>query len=278
MKRSSHHKGIWIVVIAGLLALGLLAGSLASGRNLLAAGLEVVATPVRSGFASFAEWVEGLYSYAFEYDQLMEENEALRQQVAELEEAAREGQEAQEENELLRELLGLKEKRADFDFEAATVTARGSSNWSSTLTLNKGTGDDVAVDDCVVDQYGYLVGIVSETGYNWCTVRTVIDVDFALGGEVSGTDTTGVLEGSFSLMGQGQLSLSYLDGDTELESGAQVLTSGASGIYPSGLVVGTVEQVLTDASGMSRYAVVTPSAELDNVRQVFIIKDFDIQE
>lgn len=278
MKRSSHHKGIWTVVIAALLALGLLVGSLASGRNLLAAGLEVVATPLRSGFSSLASWVEGIYSYAFEYDQLVEENEALRQQVAELEEAAREGQEAEEENELLRELLGLKEKRADFDFEAATVTARGSSNWSSTLTLNKGAEDDVAVDDCVVDQYGYLVGIVSEVGYNWCTVCTVIDVDFALGGQVSGGDTTGVLEGSFSLMDQGQLSLSYLDGDTELETGTQVLTSGASGIYPSGLVVGVVEQVLDDASGMSRYAVVTPSADLDSVRQVFIIKDFDIQE
>ncbi|MCD7928496.1 MAG: rod shape-determining protein MreC [Oscillospiraceae bacterium] len=278
MKRSSHHKGIWTVVIAALLALGLLAGSLASGRNLLAAGLEVVATPLRSGFSSLAGWVEGVYSYAFEYGQLVEENEALRQQVAELEEAAREGQEAEEENEQLRDLLGLKEKRADFDFEAATVTARGSSNWSSTLTLNKGSQDGVEVNDCVVDQYGYLVGVVTETGYNWCIVRTVIDIDLELGGTVSGTDTTGILEGDFSLMGQGQLKLSYLDGDTELETGVQVLTSGASGIYPSGLVVGVVEQVLDDASGMSRYAVVTPSADLDSVRQVFIIKDFDIQE
>lgn len=278
MKRSSHHKGIWIVVIAALLALALLTGSLVSGRNLLASGLEVISTPARSGFAALANWVEGLYSYAFEYDQLVEENEALKQRVAELEEAARVGQDAEEENELLRELLGLKEKRADFDFEAATVTAWGSSNWSSTLTLNKGTQDDVAVSDCVVDQYGYLVGVVIEAGYNWCTVRTVIDIDLELGGIVAGADVTGVLEGDFSLMSQGQLKLAYLDNDTELEPGVQVLTSGASGLYPSGLVVGVVEQVLKDASGMSRYAVITPSTDLNSIRQVFIIKDFDIQE
>ncbi len=278
MKRSNRRKGILIVIIAAVLALALLGGSALSGRNLLAAGLQVVVTPVRNGFASLANWAENRYSYAFEYDALVEENEALKKQVAELEEAARIGQEAEEENALLRDLLGLKEKRADFDFEAATVTARGASNWTSTMTLNKGTQDGVAINNCVVDQYGYLVGVVTEVGYNWCTVTTILDIDLSLGGQVAGTDVTGVLEGDFSLMEQGQLKLAYLENGTELDTGVQVLTTGASGLYPSDLVVGTVEEVRNDASGMNRYAVITPCSDLDSLHQVFIIKDFDIQD
>ena len=57
-----------------------------------------------------------------------------------------------------------------------------------------------------------------------------------------------------------------------------MLTSGLTGIYPSGLVVGTIESLHTDPSGMSRYAVLAPAADLDRLVEVFIIKEFDIVE
>lgn len=278
-KRPSHHKGIWIVLAAVVIAGVTLAFSLLGGSSGPLSGvLGVITTPVRGGLSSLAGWLEDRYNYAFQYDALQEENEQLKQRIAELEKDARLGADAIEENERLYDLLGLREKRRELTLESARITARGATNWASTLTLNKGTDYGVAVGNCVIDQYGNLVGIVRETSYNWCTLITVIDSDLEMGGLVARTDSAAILEGDFALMGEGKLKLTYLPENTQLLSGDQVLTSGMGGVYPSGLVVGTIDEVLTEPSGMGRYAVLSPAAALDELRQVFIITQFDIVE
>lgn len=262
------------VIAVAILVISLLGGS--SGP--LSGVLGIITTPLRSGLSAVTDWVEGRYNYAFRYDELVQENETLKQRVAELERAAREGQDALEENERYRDLLGLTEKRTDFDLESAYITARGATNWASTMTLNKGSKHGVAVDNCVIDQYGYLVGIVTEVSYNWCTIITVVDAELEMGGLISRTNSAAILEGDFSLMGEGKLTLRFLPENTQVISGDEVLTSGMGGVYPSGLKVGTIDEILTEESGMSRYAVISPSTKLDELRQVFIIKQFDIVE
>ena len=79
-------------------------------------------------------------------------------------------------------------------------------------------------------------------------------------------------------MTQGKLRLSYLPDEAQLVSGDEVVTSGMGDVYPSGLVVGRVEGVFTDPSGMTRYAVIVPDVTLDQLVEVFVIKDFDIVE
>lgn len=240
--------------------------------------LGVITTPLRSAFSAITGWVEDRYDYAFRYDALTQENEELKQRLAELEKAAREGEDALEENARYRDLLGLAEKRSDLELESAYITARGATNWASAMTLNKGEKHGVAVDDCVIDQYGNLVGVVDEVSYNWCTIITVVDADLEMGGVVARSNTAAILEGSFSFMREGKLTLTYLPEDTQLLSGDEVLTSGMGGVYPSGLKVGTIDEILTDESGLTRYAVISPATRLDGLRQVFIIKDFDIVE
>ena len=166
--------------------------------------------------------------------------------------------------------------QADFELEDATVTLRTASNWDSTLTINKGSNVDVAVGDCVVDAYGNLVGVISEVGLNYSVLSTVIDPSTEIGGRIPRTDDNAVLEGDFTLMREGRLKLSYLPENSQLISGDQITTSGLGDIYPSGLVVGTVESIHTEADGLTRYAVVTPAADLDDLRYVFVIKDFDV--
>ena len=158
------------------------------------------------------------------------------------------------------------------------VTARSTSNWESTLTLSKGSAQGIEVDDCVVDEYWNLVGIVAEVGENWCTVRTLIDANTEMGGQLVRTGGAAILEGDLALMGEGKLKLTYLPENTELMAGDQVLTSGMGGVYPSGLVVGHIEEVHTDESGMEQYAVLVPEADLAGVKQVFVITEFDIVE
>ena len=280
MKDFLRHNGILILIIAVLLAAitAVASYALKGTANPLSNALGVVTTPIRNGVSSFVGWAEGVYNYSFRYQELEEENQRLRSQIAELEKQAREGEAASKENEQLRELLDLRAKRSDFVFESARITARSTSNWASTLTLSKGSAQDVAAGDCVVDAAGNLVGIIDEVGSNYSVMITVVDANLQLGGIVSRTDSTAMLEGDFTLMQNGRLKMTYLPENTELLTGDLVLTSGLTGIYPSGLVVGTIESLHTDPSGMSRYAVLVPYADLNSLVEVFIIKEFDIVE
>ena len=272
--------GILFLVIALLLGLITAVVSFTFGgiANPFANLAGVVATPFRNGIHAFVTWTEGVYSDAFERQAIAEELEALKQENAQLREQAREGEAASRENDRLRNLLGLKEKRRSFQLESATVTARGISNWSSTLTVNKGSAQEVAAGDCVIDEYGNLVGVIDQVGLNWSTLITVVDVDLELGGRIARTDGSAIIEGDFALMAQQKLKLTYLPENAQLLSGDAILTSGlmsgGSATYPSDLVVGYVEQVRADESGMSDYAVLTPATDLDSLEQVFVITGF----
>ena len=186
------------------------------------------------------------------------------------------------ENERLRDLLGFQQKHSELVTEPATVTAHGSSNWSSTLTISKGSANGLAAGNCVIDQYGNLVGVISEVGLNWSTLITVVDVDLEMGGLIARTDGAAIIEGDFALMSQGKLKLTYLPEGTQLLAGDTILTSGlrsgGTATYPSGLVVGYVEQMRSDDSNMNDYAILTPAAALDKLEQVFVIKSFDVVE
>lgn len=270
-----------VLIIAALLLSILLGASAAFSKGRsgpLSNFVTVITTPFRSGTAAVLDWADGVYGYIFQYKDLYDELDLLRQKVAELEETVRENQEAAQENQKLRELLGLQAKRRDFVFESARITARSTSNWNSTLTLSKGASAGVAAGDCVVSETGVLVGVVQEVGHNYCHVCTIINPDIEMGGVVTRTYSAGILEGDFSLMEQGLLKLSYLPDKAQLVAGDEVLTSGTGDVYPSGLVVGKIQGVFTDPSGMNRYAVIKPSIDLDLVTEVFIIKDFDIVE
>ena len=92
------------------------------------------------------------------------------------------------------------------------------------------------------------------------------------------TDEIGVAEGDFQLMDQSKLKLSYLSPDAQLLNGDLIVTSGLGGFLPSGLVIGSVEEVKLDDSGSTQYAVLQPSADFDALTEVFVIKDFTVVE
>lgn len=280
MKDFFRRNGLLILIAAILLALVTAVVSMLLGgkANPVANFVNFITTPVRNGISAVTNWAEERYSDAFELEQMKTELADLKKENAELQAKIREAETAIQENERLYNLLELTPKGKEFTKEAAMVTARSTSNWESTLTLSKGSAQGIEVDDCVVDEYWNLVGIVAEVGENWCTVRTLIDANTEMGGQLVRTGGAAILEGDLALMGEGKLKLTYLPENSQLMSGDLVTTSGRGGVYPSGLVAGHVEEVRTDASGMTDYAVIVPETDLGNLQQVFVIKDFTIVE
>ena len=274
MRRFFQNNGGLLLVAAVLLAAVLALGAQILGFDPVTSVLEVLTTPFRAVSASVSNWTQAQYDRAFRYAELEAENETLRRRVAELERDAIAGQDAQRENERLRDLLGLREERPELQYRDAAVVRRSSRNWASDLTIDRGTSGGVEEGDCVIDQYGHLIGVVTEADPNSSLVTTILDPTLELGGRVARTDEDAILEGDFSLMLEGLLRLSFLSEEAQLVTGDQVTTSGLGGRYPAGLAVGTVRTLYVEEDGVSRYAQVEPAADINGVRYVYVIVDY----
>ena len=279
MKNFLKEHGLWVLFAAAVIAVALALLSVFSNTSSpLANAANTIASPFRNAYISVATWFNDKQRYYKDTSALEAENAQLRQQLAEMEADIRQARKDREENARLRRLLDLREQRRDLtsDLEAATVTEHTVTNWTSSLTLNKGTLHGVEVNDCVMDETGAMVGIISETGTNWSTVLTLVDTDTSLGAQVFRSGDLGLAQGNFSLMEKNLLRLDYLPAECELLGGDLVLTSGLGGYYPSGLVIGSVEEVKVDDSGAAPYAILSPAVDFAALTQVFIIKSFDI--
>jgi rod shape-determining protein MreC len=280
VKQYFYKYGVKVAVIVVVVALiALIGAGVRSGvAGPLGNGAGALKMPVQKAASAVVDYMESLYGYLYKYDRLVEENNSLRAQLAELQEQARSYDEVNEENSRLRQLLDLREKRADFVYESAKIVSWDSSNYASAFTISKGSDDGLEVGDSVITEYGALVGQVTELGSNWATVRTIIDVNMDVGALVGDNGYAGMVEGEFTLMKQGLTRMAYLSSGAQIFQGDEVLTSGKGGSFPSGLLIGTVTAVMTEAGGQTTYGVVEPACQLDGLSQVFVIVDYDIVE
>lgn len=278
LKNFLKQHGLWVLFAAAVLAVALAVMSVLSVDSSPLVNLAgVAASPFRAVYTFIADRFNDIQNHYKDTTDLIAENEALRVRIAEMEEEIRLAQADREENRHFRELHKLTEQRRDLtDFEAAMITEHAVTNWTSSLTLNKGTSLGIEAGDCVIDARGYLVGVIDEAGTNWSTVLTLVDTDTSLGAQVFRTKDLGVAQGDFSLMRENRLRLDYLPPDCKPLAGDLVVTSGLNGYYPSGLVIGSVEEVHLDDSGASSYAILTPAVDFDALTEVFVIKSFEI--
>ena len=272
--------GIRIAVVTVILAL--IIGSVASLLHGRAGALKnadgALKAPVERATTALLDWMEGLYGYIYDYDRLVEENNSLRAENAALRDAARNYDDVAAENERLRTLFGWSEKHTDFEMESARIIAWDTGNYTSAFTISKGSNAGIAQGDCVVTEYGALVGQIIELGSDWATVRTVIDVDMDVGALVGMDSYAGVITGEFSLMKQGLTRITYLSSGAQIFAEDEVLTSGKGGSFPAGLLIGTVSRVMSEAGGQTTYGIVTPACDVSTLSQVFVITDFEIVE
>ena len=139
----------------------------------------IVASPFRSLSAAVTETLGGWMDYFTEFDALKEENRQLKLQIAEMEEEVRQATFDREENAHLRKVAELREQRRDLHLESARVLVQDSSNWYSQLTINKGTMHEIEVGDCVVNEEGALIGVVTEAGRQPWAIQDLMPVRVA---------------------------------------------------------------------------------------------------
>ncbi len=260
-------------VVAALCVLSALYSGITGNPSPVTRVVRFVTTPVQRATSGIGGFFGKGLSYFTDFDALQAENEELRRQLREMEQTVRDAELALEENARLRQQAGQPERQRDLTTVEAEVIARNPGDWATTLTLDKGSNHGVEVGDLVITVDG-MAGYVSEVAGNTCEITTVVDVEMQCGALITRTRETAIAEGDYDLMAEGNLRLSYLTEDASVVIGDTVETSGRGGVFPKGVMIGTVENVLPEDNGISYYAVLRPFVDVDTVSSVSIVTDY----
>ena len=233
-----------------------------------------VLSPLRSGVAAIDRAALRYYNYIFSYESLKEENAALKQQIADLEEDIRTAQELQRENQRYEQLLEIKEEHPDYIFEPAYLISWDASTWRSTFTIGKGSNHGLEVGMAALSENRQMVGIITDLGDNWATVTTILDSGLEISAAIASSGYTGVVQGTYQSENTQVLRMNYLSTDAVLKNGDQVVTTGST-MYPKGLLLGKISNVSLDETGVAKYAALKASCDLDDLEQVFILVNYE---
>ncbi len=193
-----------------------------------------------------------------EFDRLSNEIGILRAKLFDL-------REIEQENSRLKSLIGFKQK-SPLHLVSARVIARSPDSWSSSVIIDKGKYNGIKRGMAVINTQG-LVGRVVESAENISKVLLVNDPSQGISSIVQRSRQEGLVNGSLG----SNLIMRYLPDDAQIAVGDIIITSELSQVYPKGLLVGRVINIGKEFSGLSRYAVVKPSADLSSIEEVSVI-------
>lgn len=233
--------------------------------------VQVVVTPVQKLFTNMGNGVSGFFGHFTDIDKLNAEISNLKEENSRLKENLNKSEISYRENEELRGLLSLKEAYPELELKAAQVITRNPSNWYNTFTIDKGTADGISVNQAVISVDRTLVGRISEVGTTWARIITINDPGHSAGAEIVRTGEYGIVEGESSTNEGGNCKLSFISKNANIIVGDKVVTSGLGGVYPRGLTIGKVLDIRPDMQGISQYAIISPEADIENLKAVLIV-------
>ncbi len=265
---------IIIAFVAIFIALAVTAASAMGYSSAIKDGINTVLTPLQKGFDYIGRSLDGYAEYITEFDRIKKENTELKNRLAELSGEIYDARALENENEFLKKYLELKDSHLDFTFQDANVIGRESSGFSSVFSLNKGTDSGIDVNEPVVDEHGALVGVVTESGSNWSKVFSILNSSTSIGVYNERSNAPGIVSGDYDLSKKGLCKMEYISADADIQPGDRIVTSGKGSIYPAGLTVGIVEEVLEDDNMRTKYAIIRPSAQMDMPDHVMVVTEF----
>ncbi|MGN0978409.1 MAG: rod shape-determining protein MreC [Faecousia sp.] len=262
-----------ILVIAGLLTVGLAIASGITNTSVPDLLVKGALAPFRAAGTALTSTAEKYYSYMFRYEALEAENEVLEERIAEMEDVARQADSVSRENERLRQLLDLKATHEDYKLVDAYIIGWSSTDWENTFTINRGTAAGIQENMCAITANGEVVGLVTEAGVNYAEVTTVLDSTLEISGTIATSGYNGMVKGGYSSGNETLLRMNYLPSSAIIRNKDQVVTSGST-VYPRGLIMGYVVDAGFEETGVAKYALLDPAAEISSLEQVFIITEY----
>lgn len=229
-----------------------------------------IVNPIQRVFADLKNKIEGNSVYFSNMESIQKENEELKTKNSELETQLRELEMIKAENATLQAEMNLSQKYSSYSTIPAYVINKDVSNYSSTLILNVGSKNGAKENMTVIADKG-LVGHVISVTENTCKVQVIIDSASTVSCTISTTNESIICKGT--LENNQILRASYIPTGAELIQGDSVYTSGIGGIYPKGIIIGTIKEIITTSNITDRYAIVEPAVDFSKIDTVLLIKN-----
>ena len=263
-----------VLIVAVLLAVILMVISGLTGLSLPDMFVQGVLTPIRAGVSSLTDQAEQLYSYMFQYETLAAENAALKDQLAQIQDEARQADSIARENDRLRALLELTQAHEDYKLVDSYIISWSSTEWSSTFTINRGTNVGIGEGMCAITANGELVGLVSQVGPNYAVVKSVLDSSLEISATIASSGHSGMVKGGYYAGLEGLMRMNYLPSSATIRNYDQVVTTGST-VYPRDLILGHIVDAGFDDTGVAKFALVKPAADVRSLEQVFIVTEYN---
>ena len=265
-----------ILVIVAVFLVGIMAYAGANGRLTAAPQelLSVVLTPLQKVTSALSGGAASVWEKYTSIDDVMDRNEQLEAENAELRQQMVDYDRIKAENDAYKALARIQDTNSEASYVSAFVIGRDPLDEFGGFTLDQGSTDGVAVNDAIISDRGYLLGVVVEVDATSCKVMTILHPSFNAAGVISRTRENGIITGSADYAADGECVLTNLDRATEARKGDQVITTGLGGVFPANLLVGTVQEVVPEQSGKSSSAVILPGADPRTVKHVFIVTEY----
>lgn len=232
----------------------------------------MVVTPVQNGVDKIGLWMDSKVKNLQEIEALNEENEALKDELAECKENINQYQSELQELEELRALYDLDDEYPELNKTAAHVFAKDSSSWFSTFYIDKGSNQGIFTGANVMCGEG-LAGVVTECYDNYSKVRAIIDDESNVSTRIMPANALCTLQGSLNNYEDGYLEVINIDKDAAVSVGDKIVTSHVSERFHPGIVVGYVKEITLDSNNLTMTAKVTPAVDFENLSAVLVVTD-----
>ena len=267
---------VWTVIfIAILIAVILAVTSSLAGDTGSGSLVEGVLAPIRAGVSRLTDRAEQLYNYMFEYESLLAENQRLKDQLSAIEKEARQADAISRENDRLRALLEFQALNPEYDLVEGYIISWSSNDWSNSFTINRGEDAGIEVGMCAVTANGELVGLVDEVGINYSVIKSVLDSSLEISATIASSGYNGIVKGGYASGLDGYLRMNYLPSSSTIRNNDQVVTTGST-VYPRDLILGYVIDAGFGSTGVAKYALLEPAANISNLEQIFILTNYNI--
>ena len=202
----------------------------------------------------------------------LEDNRALREQIDALLLENTRLQEDSLELKRLRELYSLNQEYGQYRMTGARVIAKDAGGWFQVFRIDKGSADGIRVDMNVLAGGG-LVGIVTDVGSNYATVRSIIDDVSRVSAMSLESGDLCIVSGDLQLYAEGKLKITDITDTSGLKQGDKIVTSNVSAKYLPGILIGYAGEISTDPARLTRSGTLIPAAEFGTLNEVLVVLD-----
>ena len=232
-----------------------------------------VVVPFQQGIGKLGGWLSNRSEELVQIRTLLDENAALKEQVAALTEENTLLQQDKYELNTLRSLMDLSEQYSEYPKEGARIISRDSGNWYSSFIIDKGYEDGIGVDMNVIAGGG-LVGRITSVGPNWARVTAIISDNSNVSGMTLSTQDNLIVSGDLQQMADGCITFSQLvDSQNMVKEGDKVVPSDISDKYLPNILIGYISKIDKDSNNLTKSGLIIPAVDFEHLGEVLVITD-----